>query len=89
MTDKDLAPLMQFYNEGRKTGTFESGIQNAMVAMLSSAKFLYRMEPPPADAKPGSIYRLNGISNLRRAFRSSCGAASPTRNCSPRRSKAS
>ncbi len=54
VTDKDLAPLMQFYNEGRKTGAFESGIQNAMVAMLSSAKFLYRMEPPPANAKPGS-----------------------------------
>jgi len=29
-----------------------------MVAMLSSAKFLYRVEAPPASAKPGSIYRL-------------------------------
>jgi mono/diheme cytochrome c family protein len=61
VTEKDLAPLMHFYNEGRKTDTFEGGIQNAMVAMLSSAKFLYRVEPPPADAKPNSIYRLNSI----------------------------
>jgi mono/diheme cytochrome c family protein len=60
VTDKDLAPLMQFYTEGRKAGTFETGIENGMVAMLSSAKFLYRAEPPPANAKPGSIYRLNG-----------------------------
>jgi hypothetical protein len=59
VTDKDLAPLMHFYEEGRKAGNFESGIENGMVAMLSSAKFLYRTEPPPADAKPGSIYNLN------------------------------
>ncbi len=32
-----------------------------MVAMLASVKFLYRVEPPPANAKPGSIYRLNGM----------------------------
>ena len=57
---KDLAALMQFYEEGRKAGGFEGGIENAMVAMLASAKFLYRVEPPPADAHPGSIYRLDG-----------------------------
>ncbi|MBZ5675013.1 MAG: DUF1592 domain-containing protein [Acidobacteriia bacterium] len=60
VTDKDLASLMQFYTEGRKTGTFEGGIENAMVAMLASTKFLYRSEPAPANAKPGSIYRLSG-----------------------------
>lgn len=59
VTSQDLAPLMQFYNEGRKTGTFEGGIENALVAMLSSTKFLYRVEPPPAGANPGSVYRLN------------------------------
>jgi len=52
---------MQFFADGRKTtGTFEGGIENALVATLASAKFLYRVEPPPANAKPGSIYRLNG-----------------------------
>jgi Protein of unknown function (DUF1592)/Protein of unknown function (DUF1588)/Protein of unknown function (DUF1585)/Protein of unknown function (DUF1587)/Protein of unknown function (DUF1595) len=60
VTDKDLAPLMQFYAEGRNATNFEGGIENAMVAMLSSAKFLYRAEPPPANAKPGTIYKLNG-----------------------------
>ena len=60
VTSNDLAPIMQFYNEGRKTSTFEGGIENALVAMLSSTKFLYRAERPPADAKPGSVYRLNG-----------------------------
>jgi|SRR5579871_1629874 len=61
ITAQDMAPLMQFYNQGRKAGTFETGIENAMVAMLASAKFLYRVEPPPADAKPGAVYRLSDI----------------------------
>jgi mono/diheme cytochrome c family protein len=59
VTSEDLAPLMRFYNEGRKAGSFEAGIENAMVAMLASAKFLYRVEPPPAGASPGSLYRLS------------------------------
>jgi mono/diheme cytochrome c family protein len=61
LTPKEVATLMQFYTEGRKAGTFETGIENSTVAMLSSAKFLYRTEPPPADSKPGSVYKLNGI----------------------------
>ncbi|HLI83259.1 MAG TPA: DUF1592 domain-containing protein [Bryobacteraceae bacterium] len=60
VTEKDLAPLMQFYNEGRKAGGFEAGIENALVAMLASTKFLYRVEPPPADAQPGTNFHLNG-----------------------------
>jgi len=59
--DAELAPLMQFYTEGRKAGTFESGIEYALTAMLSSAKFLYRTEPPPASAQPGTIYKLSDI----------------------------
>jgi mono/diheme cytochrome c family protein len=61
VTDADLAPLMRFYAEGRKAGTFENGIENALTAMLSSAKFLYRAEPPPANAQPGTIYKLSDI----------------------------
>jgi hypothetical protein len=61
VTDADLAPLMQFFAEGRGAGTFEDGIRNALTAMLSSAKFLYRTEPPPANAQPGTIYRLSDL----------------------------
>jgi hypothetical protein len=68
VTETDLAPLMQFYADGRKapsTGSgqaaFENGIENALTAMLSSAKFLYRAEPPPASAQPGAIYKLSDI----------------------------
>jgi len=61
ITQAELATLVNFYNEGRKAGNFENGIENALTAMLASAKFLYRTEPPPADGKPGSIFRLNNI----------------------------
>lgn len=61
VTDRDLAPLMQFFSEGRKVGTFDAGIESALVALMSSSKFLYRVELPPANAKPGSIYRLNSL----------------------------
>jgi mono/diheme cytochrome c family protein len=61
VTDADLAPLMKFFSDGRKAGTFESGVENALTAMLSSAKFLYRTEPPPASAQPGTIYRLTDL----------------------------
>jgi hypothetical protein len=60
VTGQDMAPLLKFYDEGRRATTFEGGIENAMVAMLASAKFLYRAEPPPTDSKPGSVYKLNG-----------------------------
>jgi mono/diheme cytochrome c family protein len=61
VTEADVAPLMPFFADGRAAGTFESGIESAITAMLSSAKFLYRMEPPPANAKPGTIYRLSDL----------------------------
>ena len=61
VTDADLAPFMPFFATGRQAGTFENGIENAITAMLSSAKFLYRVEPPPANAKPGTSYRLSDL----------------------------
>ncbi len=61
VTDADTAPLMKFYAEGRKVGAFDNGIGDAIVAMLSSAKFLYRVERTPADAKPGSVYHLSSL----------------------------
>jgi hypothetical protein len=61
VTDADMAPIMRFYDEGRKAGTWENGIENALTAMLSSARFLYRTEPPPANAAPGTVYTLSDL----------------------------
>jgi hypothetical protein len=52
---------MDFYASGRKTGSFEDGIQKGVMAILASPKFLYRFHTPPADAKPGQVFALNDI----------------------------
>jgi hypothetical protein len=46
---------------GSGQAAFENGIENALTAMLASAKFLYRTEPPPASAQPGAIYKLSDV----------------------------
>lgn len=59
VTDEDMAPLMAFYEAGRKGGTFDEGIQRGIMAILASPKFLYRGAEPPKDAKPGDVYRIS------------------------------
>jgi hypothetical protein len=61
VTDADLAAPMAFYAEGRKLGSFDSGVQSAVMAILSSPKFLYRLQEMPAGAKPGQIYALSDL----------------------------
>ena len=57
-TEADTRPLMRFYEQGRKNGDFDTGIQAALEAMLVSADFLFRVEREPRNATPGSTYRL-------------------------------
>jgi hypothetical protein len=52
----DLETLLGFYDVGAAAGGFERGIQRAIMATLVSPKFLYRLEPLPEHAAPGSVY---------------------------------
>jgi cytochrome c5 len=61
VTDADIAAPLRFYEAGRKTKNFESGIQQAVMAVLASPKFLYRAVTLPADGKPGNIYQINDV----------------------------
>jgi mono/diheme cytochrome c family protein len=63
VADAEVDSLIAFYQEGRKEGNggFESGIQNALRLILASPKFLFRAEPDPANAAPGTIYRLGDL----------------------------
>jgi len=61
VTEADLAAPMRFYAAGRSTGDFDAGIQQALMAILSSPKFLYRAEAPPADAQPGAPYQITDL----------------------------
>lgn len=59
VTTADINPLMAFYEEGRKASDFDSGIQNALEALLVSPDFLFRIERDPRAVTPGRPYRLN------------------------------
>src|SRR5262249_59957325 len=61
VTDADLQPLLKLYAAGRRDRDFDGGIERALEAMLSSPAFLFRIERDPADAKPGSIYRISDL----------------------------
>jgi hypothetical protein len=59
VTEGDLRELMPFYEQGRKTGNFESGIRFALQAVLASPHFLFRIEPQPASVRAGEDYRVD------------------------------
>jgi len=64
----DLVPLLAFYEKGREIGGFETGVQQGLMAILASTKFLYRAEPggAPQNLKPGDAY---AVSDLELAWR--------------------
>ena len=62
VTAKDLAAPMAFFKEGRANShNFDGGIQNGIIAILASPKFLYRAEPPPPGLAPETNYRLSDL----------------------------
>jgi hypothetical protein len=66
VTDADMSVLLDFYQKGRATGTFDSGIELALQRILVSPSFLFRTEFGPAlqsavTAKATS-YRISDIS---------------------------
>src|SRR3954470_8533880 len=61
-TPDDVQDAMTFYEKGRKSGDFESGIRMALQSVLMSPRFLFRLEQAPAAVravKAASTYRLN------------------------------
>ncbi len=61
VNDDDMALLMEFYDAGRNTGDFETGIQNGLRLVLSSPEFLFRSEPDPEGIRPGEIYPMDDL----------------------------
>src|SRR2546425_5383323 len=57
----DLEALMGFYQEGRKGGTFEDGIEIAIRRILASPQFLVRVEKEPANLAVGQTYRISDL----------------------------
>src|SRR3989449_2168717 len=61
INDQDVESLMNFYEEGRKLGTFDDGIELALRRLLASPEFLVRTEKEPANAPAGKPYRISDL----------------------------
>lgn len=59
--EKDIAPLMEFYDSARSTGDFDTGVQQALSRVLVDPRFIFRFEEEPADLKPGEEYTISDI----------------------------
>ena len=58
-TDAEMRPVLAFYEEGRKEGSFDRGIQRGLERILASPLFIFRVEQDPASLAPGTAHRLN------------------------------
>ncbi len=61
VTAGDLQRLLAFYRTAREEQSFEAGIQYALQRLLASPKFAFRAERDPANAAPGSVYRIGDL----------------------------
>jgi mono/diheme cytochrome c family protein len=52
--ESDVAPLMTFYREGRRKGSFETGVQLALRRLLASPTFVFRVEEDAFDSAQGT-----------------------------------
>ena len=61
VTAQDMEWVRGFYQEGRREGTFEDGIELALRRILTSPQFLVRAEREPENVKPGEPYRITDL----------------------------
>ena len=62
VTDADVAAAARDLRaRAARARDFDAGIERALEALLSSPKFLIRVEREPAGAKPGTAYRLSDL----------------------------
>ena len=66
LAQSDIDTLLGFFEQGRKHGGFERGIQRGIEAILVDPEFLYRVErdPPTSTAAPARISDIELASRL-------------------------
>ena len=57
----DMQRVMKIYREGRRTGTFETGIEMALQRVLAAPKFVFRVERDPGTVVEGTPYRITDV----------------------------
>ena len=53
--------VLGFYQEGRREGTFQDGIELALRRILTSPQFLVRAEREPENTRAGQAYRITDL----------------------------
>ena len=61
VTDREIATLLRFYADGRKDGSFDTGLQFGLERVLADPNFLFRLERDPANVAAGTAYRLTDL----------------------------
>ncbi len=61
VSDGEIETLLGFYQRGRNTGSFDSGIQLAVQRMLVSPRFVFRFEEEPDTVAAGAAYRISDL----------------------------
>jgi hypothetical protein len=61
VTAQESATLLSFYQQGRKDGGFEDGIEFALRFILATPQFLVRAEREPATLRAGQSYRITDV----------------------------
>lgn len=58
---QDMEWVQGFYQEGRRNGTFQDGIELALRRILTSPQFLVRSEREPENVRVGQAYRITDL----------------------------
>lgn len=61
ITEDDFDEIMAFFEEGRKAGNFEDGVELALSAILVSRDFLFKLEKDPEEMAAETPYRINNL----------------------------
>ena len=60
-TSDDIDTLLGFYDTGRKQGSFDSGIEQALARVLVDPRFVFRFEREPDNVAAGAAYRVTDL----------------------------
>src|SRR6185503_12412422 len=61
VTDADLQVPLKFYKDARTGGTFDTGVEMGLRAVLVSPEFLFRVEQDPSGVAPNTAYRVSDL----------------------------
>jgi hypothetical protein len=61
LTETDTEDLLSTWQTGRNRGGFEAGIRLALQLLLADPRFVFRFEQTPANAAPGTNYRVTDL----------------------------